>query len=300
MLVIEARETVGGGCRSDELTAPGFVHDVCSAVHPLVAGSPFFRSLPLERMGIELLHPEAPLAHPLDDGTAVMLERSVAVTAAGLGPDREAYERLMAPVANDLSLVLPGVLGPALRPPRHPLAMARFGRLALRSAAGLARSRFAGDRARALLAGNAAHSMLRLESAPSAGVGLLLMALGHAVGWPIVRGGSQRIADGMAEELRRLGGEIETGREVRSLDELPPARATLLDVTPRQLLGIAGMRMPAGAWRRLARYRYGPGVVKVDWALDGPIPWRAPEMRRGPRRSTWAARWRRSPPARAR
>ena len=280
MLVIEARETVGGGCRSEELTAPGFVHDVCSAVHPLVAGSPFFRSLPLERMGIELLHPEAPLAHPLDDGTAVMLERSVAVTAAGLGPDREAYERLMAPVANDLSLVLPGVLGPALRPPRHPLAMARFGRLALRSAAGLARSRFAGDRARALLAGNAAHSMLRLESAPSAGVGLLLMALGHAVGWPIVRGGSQRIADGMAQELRRLGGEIETGREVRSLDELPPARATLLDVTPRQLLGIAGMRMPAGAWRRLARYRYGPGVVKVDWALDGPIPWRAPECAR--------------------
>ena len=280
MLVVEARETVGGGCRSAELTAPGFVHDVCSAVHPLVAGSPFFRSLPLERMGIELLHPEAPLAHPLDDGTAVMLERSVAVTAGGLGPDQEAYERLMAPVANDLSLVLPGVLGPPLRPPRHPLAMARFGRLALRSAAGLARSRFAGERARALLAGNAAHSMLRLESAPSAGVGLLLMALGHAVGWPIVRGGSQRIADGMAEELRRLGGEIETGREVRSLDELPAARATLLDVTPRQLLGIAGMRMPAGAWRRLGRYRYGPGVVKVDWALDGPIPWRAPEIAR--------------------
>lgn len=280
VLVIEARETVGGGCRSEELTVPGFVHDVCSAVHPLVAGSPFFRSLPLERMGIELVHPEAPLAHPLDDGTAVMLERSVAVTAAGLGPDREAYERLMAPVVNDLSLVLPGVLGPALRPPRHPLAMARFGRLALRSAAGLARSRFAGDRARALLAGNAAHSMLRLESPPSAGVGLLLMALGHAVGWPIVRGGSQRIADGMVEELRRLGGEVETGREVRSLDELPPARATLLDVSPRQLLGIAGMRMPAGAWRRLARYRYGPGVVKVDWALAGPIPWRAPECAR--------------------
>jgi phytoene dehydrogenase-like protein len=280
VLVIEARQTVGGGCRSAELTEPGFVHDVCSAVHPLVAGSPFFRSLPLERMGIDLVHPEAPLAHPLDDGTAVVLERSVAVTAAGLGPDRKAYERLMAPVANDFALLLPGVLGPALRPPRHPVAMARFGRLALRSAAGLARSRFAGERARALLAGNAAHSMLRLESPPSAGVGLLLIALGHAVGWPVVRGGSQRIADGMAEELRRLGGEIETGREVRSLDELPPARAVLLDVTPRQLLQIAGTRIPTPAWRRLARYRYGPGVVKVDWALDGPIPWRAPECAR--------------------
>jgi phytoene dehydrogenase-like protein len=280
VLLLEARETVGGGCRSEELTAPGFVHDVCSAVHPLVAGSPFFRSLPLERMGIELVHPEAPLAHPLDDGTAVVLERSVAVTAARLGPDREAYERLMGPVANDLALILPGVLGPALRPPRHPLAMARFGRLAARSAEGLARSRFTGTRAAALLAGNAAHSMLPLGSSPSAGVGLLLMALGHAVGWPVVRGGSQRIADGMADELRRLGGGIETGREVRSLDELPRARAVLLDVTPRQLLRIAGGRIPGRYWRRLARYRYGPGVVKVDWALDGPVPWRAPECAR--------------------
>lgn len=280
VLVVEARETVGGGCRSAELTEPGFVHDVCSAVHPLVAGSPFFRGLPLDRMDIELLHPDAPLAHPLDDGTAVVLERSVAATAAGLGRDRDAYERLMGPVAADLARILDGVLGPPLRAPRHPLAIARFGRHAVRSATGLARAHFSGVRAPALLAGMSAHSMLPLKAAPSAGVGLLLMALGHAVGWPIVRGGSQRIADGLAAALVELGGRVETGWEVRSLDELPPALAVLMDVTPRQLLAIAGERMPARERRRLARYRYGPGVVKVDWALDGPIPWRAPECAR--------------------
>ena len=280
VLVIEARETVGGGCRSMELTEPGFVHDVCSAVHPLVAGSPFFRGLPLAELGIHLLHPDAPLAHPLDDGTAVMLERSVRATAAGLGPDGAAYERLMAPMAAGCAGILGGVLQGPLRVPRHPLAMARFAPHALRSAVGVARSRFAGERARALLAGMAAHSMLPLEAPPTGGIGLVLGMLGHAVGWPIVRGGSQRIADGLAAHLAALGGQVETGRTVRALDELPPARAVLLDVTPRQLLAMAGDRIPPRERLRLARYRYGPGVFKVDWALDGPIPWRAPECAR--------------------
>ncbi|WP_217912799.1 phytoene desaturase family protein [Miltoncostaea marina] len=280
VLLLEGAATVGGGCRSAELTAPGFVHDVCSAIHPLAAGSPFFRGLPLARLGVELVHPGAPLAHPLDDGTAVMLERSVAATAAGLGPDADAYAGLMEPLVARADAVVAGVLAPPLRPPRHPAALLRVAPHALRSATGLARGRFAGARARALFAGMAAHSMIRLEDRPSAGVGLLLGLLGHAVGWPVVRGGSQRIADGLAAHLRDLGGEVVTGRPVSALGELPPARAVLLDVTPRQLLAMAGERMAPRARRRLARFRYGPGAFKLDWALDGPIPWRAPECAR--------------------
>jgi phytoene dehydrogenase-like protein len=186
----------------------------------------------------------------------------------------------MGPLVARAAPILEGVLGPPLRPPRHPAAMARLGLSGLRSAAGLGRARFDGERARALLAGMAAHSMLPLEASPSAAFGLLLGMLGHAVGWPVVRGGSQRIADGLAAHLVALGGEIETGRPVRSLGDLPPARAVLLDVTPRQLLDMAGPRIPPRPRRRLARYRYGPGVVKVDWALAAPIPWRAPECAR--------------------
>jgi len=279
VLVLEGAATPGGGCRSAELTLPGYVHDVCSAVHPLVAGSPFFRSLPMAELGVELVHPEAPLAHPLDDGGAVLLERSVDATAGGLGADGAAYRDLVGPLVRDAEALIDGILAPPLRPPRHPLALARFARHGLRSAVALG-GRFSGERARALLAGMAAHSIRPLDAPLTGGFGLVLTVLGHAVGWPVARGGSGRIADAMVELLRTLGGELETGRTVTSLDGLPPARAVLLDVTPRQLLAIAGTRLPPAYRRRLARFRYGPGAFKVDWALAGPIPWRSPECAR--------------------
>jgi phytoene dehydrogenase-like protein len=279
VLVLEAAETIGGGCRSAELTLPGFVHDVCSAVHPLVAGSPFFRSLRLAELGVELVQPAAAAAHPLDDGTAVMLERSVAAPAAGLGPDAAAYRRLMEPLARDAEPLMAGILGPPLRPPRHPVALARFAPHGLRSAVGLSR-RFSGERAPALIAGMAAHSFQPLDAPLTGGLGLVLALLGHAVGWPVVRGGSGRVVDAMAAHLGALGGQVQTGRRVTSLDELPPAKTVLLGVTPRQLLRIAESRLPPRYRRTLARYRYGPGAFKVDWALDGPIPWSAPDCLR--------------------
>jgi phytoene dehydrogenase-like protein len=278
VLVLEAANTVGGGVRSAELTLPGFLHDVCSAVHPLAASSPCFRELPLADHGLELVHPPAPLAHPLDDGTAVMLERSVDETAAGLGSDAEAYRKLMAPLVERGDLLEPFLLGPGPFP-RHPLAAARFAVLGLRSAVGLA-SRFEGERARALFAGLAAHSMLNLYRMPTASFGLVLGLLAHRHGWPVVRGGSQNLADALASYLRSLGGEIETGRHVDSLDELPQSDLVMLDVTPRQVLRIAGHRLPGSYLRALRRYRYGPGVFKVDWALDGPVPWTAEECQR--------------------
>jgi phytoene dehydrogenase-like protein len=277
--VLEGSQTMGGGCRSEELTLPGFVHDTCSTVHALALASPFLRSLPLADHGLELVHPETPLAHPLDDGSAVLLERSVEETADGLGPDTDAYRRLFEPLVRRAPELMHEILGP-LRPPRHPLVMARFAPTALRSGVGLARSRFEGERARALLAGCCAHSMLSLRSAASAAFGVVLMLSAHRVGWPVARGGSQRLADALASHLRSLGGEIETGRWVESLDQVLGFGATLLDVTPRQLLRLAGSRLPDSYARRLARYRYGPGVFKLDWALDGPIPWTAPEVAR--------------------
>ena len=279
MLVVEAEQSIGGGCRSDELTLPGFVHDRCSAIHPLAVASPFFRSVSLAEYGLQMIHPPAPLAHPLDDGTAVVLERSVDVTAASLGSDGAAWRRLMAPFVRDAEAIIDGALAP-LRVPRHPLALGRFGLSAVRSASGLANGVFTGERARALFAGMAAHSMLRLDRSPSAAFGLVLGLLGHSAGWPLARGGSQAIADALASHLRSLGGQIATGWRVQSLDELPPQALVMLDVTPRQVLQIAGHRLPAGYRRRLAGYRYGPGVFKLDLALDGPIPWTAPQCAR--------------------
>jgi phytoene dehydrogenase-like protein len=276
--VLEGEDSVGGGCRSAELTLPGFVHDSCSTVHALALASPFLSRLPLARHGFEPAHPEAPLAHPLDDGSAVLLERSVEETARGLGVDEAAYRRLFAPLVGSARPLLRQLLGP-LRPPRHPLLLARFGVSGIRSAVALAGSRFEGERARALFAGCAAHSILPLGAPVSAAFGLLLMLGGHAVGWPVARGGSQRLADALAAHLRELGGTIETGRRVESLDELP-AGAVLLDVSPRQLLRLGGERLPRGYRRRLGRYRHGPGVFKLDWALDGPIPWTAAEAAR--------------------
>ena len=277
VLVLEGRDTIGGGMRTEALTGPGFAHDTCSAIHPLAVASPFFRGVPLEGHGVEWIHPPAPLAHPLDDGTAVVLERSLQETAAGLDPlDRDAWLRLFGPLVAAGGDLVEGILAPPL-PPRHPLLLARFGRTAIRSAASLARSAFAGQRARALFAGNAAHSMLPLDAAASAAFGLVLATLGHSVGWPLPRGGSQAIADALASYLHSLGGEIETGRPVESLSELAGAKIVMLDVAPRQLLTLGGDRLPPRYRRALERYRYGPGVVKVDYALSGPVPWRAPE-----------------------
>jgi phytoene dehydrogenase-like protein len=275
VLVLEAAEEIGGGLRSGEVTLPGFVHDLCSAIHPMAAASPFFRSVPLAEHGLEWIEPPAPLAHPFDGGNAAMLRRSVEETAAGLGVDERAYDKLFQPLVADWPRLEGALLGPLVRIPRHPVALGRFGLDALRPAASFARAKFEGEAARALFAGLAAHSILPLEKLATASFGLVLGLTGHAVGWPLPRGGSQKIADALASYLRSLGGEIETGRPVESLGELR-ARTILCDVTPRQFLRLAGERLDGRYRRALERYRYGPGVFKLDWALSGPIPWAAP------------------------
>lgn len=272
--VLEAEETVGGGTRSAEITLPGFVHDLGSAIHPLGYASPFFRQLPLEEFGLEWVHPPAPLAHPFDDGTAAVLERSVEETAGSLGPDARAYERLMQGVAEDAPKLASYFVG-SPRLIRHPLALGASALRALRPARALAESAFESEKARGLFAGNAAHSFLPLEKSPSALFGLVLGTLGHAFGWPFPKGGSQRIADALTSYLLTLGGEVYTGVRVGSVEEVPRTRAVLFDVTPRQLLDIAGEHFTGRYRRALKDYRYGPGVFKVDFALDGPVPWEA-------------------------
>jgi phytoene dehydrogenase-like protein len=279
VLVCEAQKTVGGGMRSGTLTLPGFVHDICSAIHPLGVASPFFRVLPLAEYGLEWIYPPAALAHPFDDGTAAILERSIASTSQTLGQDAAAYQQLMAPLVANWDRLAGTLLGP-LQLPRHPLALLRFGLQALRSGQGLAERRFIGERAQGFFAGLAAHAIMPLEKSLTAAFGLILGILGHVVGWPFPRGGSQRIANVLAAYLRALGGEIVTGMPIASIGDLPMARAVLCDVTPRQLLRLAGQRLPAGYRRALEQYRYGPGVFKADWALDGPIPWTAPTCQR--------------------
>ncbi|HEX6975657.1 MAG TPA: NAD(P)/FAD-dependent oxidoreductase [Vicinamibacterales bacterium] len=277
--VYEAQPTPGGGTRSAQLTKPGFVHDICSTVHALVVASPFLSSLPLAGHGLEFVHPDIPFAHPFDDGTAAAVYRSVDETADALGADCRAYRSLMSPLVARSATLMEALLGP-LRP-RDPLLMARFGLSAIRSASGFAKSRFSDERTRALFAGAAAHSIIPLEYASSAGFGLVLMIAAHAAGWPFARGGSQTVANAMTAYLQSLGGEVETGTPVESLAQLPRARAVLCDVTPRQFLRIAGDALPASRWkRRMAAYRYGPGVFKLDWALSEPVPWRAAECRR--------------------
>jgi phytoene dehydrogenase-like protein len=272
VLVYEAQETIGGGVRSAALTLPGFVHDVCSSIHPLAVASPFFRSLPLSEYGLEWVYSPAALAHPFDDGTAALLERAIEETASTLGKDAAAYQQLMTPLVASWDRLEEAVLGP-LRAPRHPLALLRFSWRALRSARGVADRWFAEEPARGFFAGLAAHAIMPLERLPSAAFGLMLGMLGHIVGWPFPRGGAQRISEALAAYLRTLGGEIRTGTPIASLDELPAAGAVLCDVTPRQLLQIAGHRLPGRYRRQLQRYRYGPAAFKVDWALAGPIPW---------------------------
>ena len=277
--VAEASADIGGGTRSAELTLPGFLHDVCSAVHPLGVASPFFRSLPLANHGLEWLHPEVQLAHPLPDGEAALLYRDLERTASRLGSDAVSYRSLFGPLVGGWEELAPDLLAP-LHLPRHPIPFALFGVKALLPAERLGRTRFAGTAPRALFAGMAAHSFLPLERPLSAAFGLILGALGHVAGWPVAKGGSRSIGLALASYLRSLGGDIVTGCAIGSLADLPAARIVMLDLTARQLLALTGDRLPDGYRRRLERYRFGPGIFKIDWALDAPIPWRSDGCRR--------------------
>jgi phytoene dehydrogenase-like protein len=280
VLVCEANTTIGGGARSAELTLPGFVHDVCSAVHPLAAGSPFFKTLPLERFGLAWIQPEIPLAHPLDDGTAACLHRDVDFTAEQLRGDARAYRCLMKRLASNWQRLADEFLQPMLHLPRHPMALARFGIPALCPASLLAKTLFKHEPARALFAGIAAHSFLPLESIASSSFGLVLGMAGHAVGWPIPRGGSQAIANALASYLRELGGKIETNHRVENLSDLPKSRAVLLDISVWQFLRITRGQLPPAYRHRLESFRHAPGIFKIDYALSEPIPWKAEACRR--------------------
>lgn len=278
--VLEAAETLGGGTRTLELTLPGFWHDVCSAIHPLGASSPFFSRLPLDQFDLRWIYPQAALAHPLDDGSAVLLEKDIQLTAQGLDPeDRHGYIDLFTPLRDGWDQMAGDLLGP-IQFPSHPLMMARFGVHAVRSATGLARGAFRGKRAAALFAGLSAHSFLPLEKPGSAAFGLILGLLGHLNGWPFPAGGSRHITESLSGYLHSLGGSVVTKRRIESLREFSDQALIFLDLTPRQALKIAGERFESGYRRQLEQYRYGPGVFKIDWALTGPIPWRAAECRR--------------------
>ena len=279
VLVYESSATIGGGARSAELTLPGFVHDVCSAVHPLAAGSPFFKTLPLEQFGLKWIQPEIPLAHPLDDGSAACLYKDVDFTAEQLGADSSAYRRLMKPLARNWENLAVEFLQPILHFPRHPFLLARFGIPALCPATLLANFLFRHEPARALFGGIAAHSFLPLEAPVSSAFAFVLGLAGHAVGWPIPRGGSQNISSALAGYLHELGGKIEVNHRVESLTDLPKSRAVLLDVSVWEFLRIAGQQMPSRYRRRLESFRHGPGVFKIDYALSEPVPWKAEACR---------------------
>ena len=277
MTVYEAASRPGGGTRTEELTLPGVLHDVCSAIHPLAVGSPAFRELatasPLDAHGLEWIHSDVPLAHPLDGGRAAVLHRSVDQTADGLGVDAKAYRRLFGPFVEAGFDLTDGLLSPLTIPPKHPLKLARYGVVGVLPAHTVARRGFDTDQARALFAGLAGHSILSLKAPVTAGYGVMLGVLAHLVGWPMARGGSQQIADALVAVLEGLGGRVECNRRVESLAELPSADAILLDLTPRQVVAIAGDAIPDRYRRALTRFRYGPGIFKLDVALDGPIPW---------------------------
>lgn len=277
VVVLEAAETAGGGTRTSELTLPGFHHDVCSAVHPLALASPALRELPLAAHGVEWVQPGAPLAHPLPGGAAI-LERSVDATSQRLGADGAAWTSLLGTVTRPGRDLVDGLLDP-LSVPRHPVAMARFGLVGIRGAESVSR-RFTGPAAPALLAGLAAHSFLPLDAATTAGFGLLLGGLAHLVGWPVVAGGSQRLADALVAILRSHGGEVRCGERVADAAQLPSSRVVLADLSPRNVLGIVGDRVPDRYARKVSRFRRGPGVFKLDWALDGPVPWTDEEVAR--------------------
>ena len=280
VVVLEAENEIGGGTRSAELTLPGFVHDVCSTAHPMAVASPFFRNLPLAEHGLQWIHPAAPLAHPQDDGSASIGERSIGLTAVSLGEDEDNYRDLMTPLVAAWPKLESAVLTGPLSLARHPIAGARFGWMAVQPAEKLANNHFRGAPARAFFAGLAAHSVLPLDRVPSGAFALVLGIALHAVGWPFARGGSKNIAAALASYLRSLGGEIVTGMRVESLKQIPPARMILCDVTPRQLLQIGGAELRPQYRRDLESFRYGPGVCKIDWALNAPIPWKNEACRR--------------------
>lgn len=280
VLVVEAADRIGGGVRSAELTLPGFVHDVCSAIHPMAAASPFFRRAGLDEFGLVLAQPEVALAHPLDGGRAGVMHRSLVETEAALGADGRSWRRSVGWCAEHWDVLADAFLGPITTVPRHPLAMAAFGARALLPATTFCRLAFKTEEAAALFGGVAAHSFLPLNAPLTASAGLMLLAPCHVAGWPAAKGGSQAIADTMAAKLEHLGGKIETGQPVRSLADLPDARAVLFDLSPRQLVEICGDELPARSRRRLSRFRYGPGVFKLDYALSEPVPWTNPECRR--------------------
>jgi phytoene dehydrogenase-like protein len=271
--ILEAAASVGGGARTEELTLPGFRHDVFSAVHPMGCLSPAFARLALEKHGLEWCYPEASIAHPLDDGSVVMLERSLEQTALALGRDREVYQRLLAPFVRNSGALLNDALAPLLRLPSAPLLMARFGFFGLRSAESLARI-FHTEPARALFAGCAGHSILPFGRMLSAGIGLLFMILGHVRAWPVAKGGSGSISNALRHAFEAHGGTIQTEQRVHSFKQLPKAKSYVFDVTPLQLAAIAAEQLPKSYIHRLQRFRMGPGVFKLDWALDGSIPWR--------------------------
>jgi phytoene dehydrogenase-like protein len=274
VLVVEAKSTIGGGARSAELTLPGYLHDICSAIHPFGAASPWFRRMELERYGLSWVHPEHALAHPFDDGDAAVLDRSLDVTCASLGGDGPRYRALMARFLPDAEQLFDEVLRP-IRFPKRPFLLARFGLTAVQSCQGLVHRVFRERAARALFTGSAAHAIRSLDSFGTAAFGLMLSLSAHYVGWPAARGGSRTIVEAMARRLTERGGRIETDRPVSRLADLPPSRAVLFDLTPRQVEAIAGAALPERFRSRLRRYHYGPGIFKIDWALSGPIPWRA-------------------------
>src|SRR5512145_78329 len=274
VLLLEAAKTIGGGSRSAELTLPGFLHDVCSTVQPLSLASPFFRQLDLPQYGLEWIQPEIPLAHPFEDGSALYLHRSLDVTADAMGDDGKAYKKLLQPFVDGEQRLLADILKP-FGFPASPFLMSRFAFHALRSLKSLVETQFQSDRTRALFAGLSAHAMIPLEQTPTAAFGMVLATLAHTVGWPIIRGGSQKQADALADCFLSGGGEIVTDRRIASMADLPKAGCYFFDVTPRQLLQIEGLGLSESYRKRLGRFRYGPGVYKMDWALHEPIPWRA-------------------------
>ena len=279
VLVLEAADTPGGGARSTALIEPDVIHDVCSAVHALGIASPFFRSQPLERLGLEWVHPPTPLAHPLDDGRCAVAEADLDATIDGLGVDGKPYRSIVGRLSRRFDDLADDVLGPVVHIPRHPIFLTRFGIDAVQPAAMLSR-RFSTDEGRALFAGCAAHAMLPFRRSLTSSFGMLLLASAHARGWPFARGGSQRIIDALVARLVKLGGRVECGREVRTLADVPSAKATLFDTSPRQLSRIAGDALPKRYRRRLESFRHGPGAFKIDYVLDEPVPWRAEACRR--------------------
>ncbi len=274
VLVVEEQETIGGGCRSQELTLPGFTHDVCSSIYPLAIGSPILKQFPLSEHGLEWVHPPVPLAHPFDDGTCALLQQSLEKTSQSLGEDSSSYSSLFSPFIEDWPKLENTLLGP-FTIPRHPLPALKFGWKAVRSAESLAKTSFKNPKTQGLFAGLAAHSVLPLDRPITAAVGLLLGITGHVFGWPMAKGGAQQIANALGSYFQSLGGTIQTGYRVDSIEELPASKAVLFDLTPRQILKIAKGELTHSYQKQLERYRYGPGVFKMDWALTQPIPWKA-------------------------